>query len=146
MYILRPVLRFRLARLLSVVARARAAAVTLLVLWCTLSVSGGVSAALCLDLGGNCSPPNAVLPGACHDQDGTDIDPGCGSCIDISVPTDTSFINGRPDNDLCIPMTTLLPAFAPRPSASQADALPCGGTVPHGVAASPSLRTEVLRV
>lgn len=94
-----------------VVSRAGAAA--MIALWCLLSLVSGATQALCLDLGGGCSPSAAVPAGPCHDEAPDDSrNPGCGSCVDIVVPDDVSISGGRPDRDFRAPAAAQSPALA----------------------------------
>lgn len=70
----------------------------LVALWCLLSLVGGTTRALCLDLGGECSSSSAAPVEPCHDRlpDSGAI-PSCGACVDILVREDATTRNGRPE-------------------------------------------------
>lgn len=117
-------------------------------LWCLLSLTSEATQTHCLDGGGECSPSAAVPMGSCHDQaPATDIDAGCGSCIDIIVPQDASARHSRPDRDLRAPQATRSlvaanDAIIACENALAATVLPLTGEPPL----HPLLRTTVLRI
>jgi len=79
----------------------RAGVIAVLMLWCLLSLTIGATPALCLEVGGECSPSAAFPAGPCHDQaPERGLTPVCGSCIDVLVPEDSSASCSRPDRNL----------------------------------------------
>ena len=119
-----------------------------LALWCVFTLASGDARALCLDLGGACSPSATVPEGTCHDQapeSGTNS--SCNSCVDILVHEDASALGSRPDHELHAPAAAhpfgcaekILLAAAGIPTTA---ATPLTGSgSPH-----PSLRTTVLLI
>jgi hypothetical protein len=70
-------------------------------LWSLLSLTIGATQALCLEVGGDCSPSAAVPAGPCHGQaPDNSFDPGCGTCLDVHVPDDSSASCSRPDHNV----------------------------------------------
>jgi hypothetical protein len=70
-------------------------------LWCVLSLTIGATQALCLEIGRECSPSGAVPAEPCHEQaPDSGLTPGCGSCIDVLIPEDSSANCNRPDRNL----------------------------------------------
>lgn len=131
----------------SVVSRAGLSAV--LAFWCLLSLASGANQALCLDLGGSCSPSAAEPTGPCHEPaPAGDSGPGCGSCVDILVPDDAAIGGCRPGRDHR-PPAAAHPAGAAAgqtlfalKNAAAAAAAPLSGTTPL----CPFPRTTVLRI
>ena len=119
-----------------------------MILWCLLSLTSEATQAHCLAGGGECSPSAAVPVGSCHDQTPeTDIDPGCGSCIDIIVPQDASAMHSRPNRDLRAPQATRSLVAANDAIIACGDAL--AATVPPLTGEPPLhslLRTTILRI
>jgi hypothetical protein len=126
----------------------RAGVSAVLVLWCLLSLTVGATRALCLEIGGECSPSAAVPAGPCHEQEpDSGLTPVCGSCIDVLVPEDSSANCNRPDRNL--------QSFAVAQSLLAANAALISREDSFGVAAAfqganasqyPFPRTTVLRI
>jgi len=126
----------------------RVAVSAVLALLCVLALASGDARALCLDLGGECSPSAAVPGGPCHDQrpdSGTSS--SCDSCVDILVHEDASAGVSRPDHEFRAPT-------AAQPFSTMSEALLATGGVftAAGVSLAGSfsphrfLRTAVLRI
>jgi hypothetical protein len=119
-----------------------------LMLWCLLSLTIGATQALCLEVGGECSPAAADPAGPCHEQTpDRGMNPVCGSCIDVLVPEDSAASGSRPDRDL--------QAFAAAQALLAANAALIAKEDSFAVATSfqggnaplhPSPRTTVLRI
>jgi hypothetical protein len=127
---------------------SRAGVIAVLMLWCLLSLTIGASQALCLEVGGECSPSAAVPAGPCHEQaPDSGLAPVCGNCIDVLVPEDSAANCSRPDRNL--------QAFAVAQSLLAANAALITKEDTFAVAAAfqggnaplyPSPRTTVLRI
>ena len=117
-------------------------------LWCLLSLTIGATQALCLEVGGECSPSAAVPAGPCHEQaPDSGLAPVCGSCIDVLVPEDSSANCSRPDRNLqaYAAAQSLLAANAALIAKEETFAVATasqGGNAPL----QPSPRTTVLRI
>ena len=99
--ILSPVIQTRFVRFWAKSGIFRAGVSAVLMLWCLLSLTIGATQALCLEVGGECSPSAAVPTGPCHEQaPDSGLTPVCGSCIDVLVPEDSSASCSRPDRNL----------------------------------------------
>jgi hypothetical protein len=127
---------------------SRVAVSAFLALWCVLALGSGDARAICLDLGGDCSPSAAVPEEPCHDQvpDGGE-NPSCDSCVDILVHEEASARGSQPEHELRAPA-------AAHPSGRASDALlaaaetVAASALPliDGSSLYPALRTAVLRI
>ena len=127
-------------------SRAGVSAVLLLCL--LFSLANGATQALCLEVGGECSPSSAVPAGPCHDQvPDNSPNPACGSCIDILVPEDSSARCNLPDGDLEPSAAEHSVAAAGDTLTATADALPANAETPLGGSPlHPFIRCTVLRI
>jgi len=146
--ILSPMFRTQTVRFSARSGISRAGVSAVLMLWCLLSLTIGATQALCLEVGGECSPSAAVPAGPCHEQaPDSGLAPVCGSCIDVLVPEDSSANCNRPDRNL--------QAFAVAQSLLAANVALIAKEDPFAVATAfqggnaplqPSPRTTVLRI
>ena len=119
-----------------------------LALWCVFALASGEARALCLDLGGECSPSATVPGGPCHDQapdNGTN--PSCNSCVDILVHEEASASGSRPDQELQAPTAAHLFGSGSHALRATEELFTAAATsLIERFSPRPFLRTSVLRI
>lgn len=129
-------------------ALARVAIGAVLAFGSVLALASGEARALCLDLGGTCSPSTAGPTGPCHDQEPEDgANPSCTSCVDIIVHDDAASRASRPDHELPPPVSAH-PSRCGAMSATAAQGVPAAlaaSTIAHR-SPHPFLRSVVLLI